>query len=99
MPTKGVTDTQVREFLANARLSHVLDPILIKLWKLVKYEGPPQYTVLGESSSYCSRANRSHKAPFNFVDLPLPLYLRLVISLQSALFVVDDVHLLSLIHI
>ena len=91
--TKGVTDTQIEQFLANVRLSQVLDPILIKLWNLVKYEGPPQYRNLGESSSYVggSRASRNQKA--NFVDLPLALYLRLIISLQLALFVVDDLHL------
>lgn len=63
------------------------------MWRLIRYEGPPQYTNLGEGSSYCSRAYRNQASKVQFVDLPLALYLRLMISIQLALFVVDDIHL------
>ena len=49
----------MQEFLANVRLSQILDPILIKLWKLIQYDKPPLYENLGERSSYCSRADRN----------------------------------------
>ena len=81
-------------------ISVSLDPILIKIWHLVKYNNTSKLQFEQTSHSQkgsrniCSRLHRTGSPQTRDTSsqptLPIHLYLRLIITIQLAMFIVDD---------
>lgn len=98
---KGVHEAQVNQFLSNARLSETLDPVLMKLWSLIKYRQAMSAISTQQRPSLSSqpespevrKLNKEADASQAVGSLSVALYLRLLICIQLALFIVDDANI------